>query len=390
MANTTSPYDPIFYAQEGLIQLEKALGMAGRVHRGYDKNPQTRGSVIQISQPGTFTAQDAPSSAQDLNPTSLQITLNQWKEVKFALTDKELAYTGQQIVDDHIRPAAYALADKIDQALAALYKLVPYYESATIGSVATSDLINARKVLFNNRAPVEDVANMHGMVDGNFEAELLALAAFTQYNTGGDRATESLMRGAIGNGPRFGINWFANQNTPTHTSGTAADAAGAVNNGAGYAAGTTTINIDGVTAAGTVKEGDILVVTGHNTQYAITADFTASSGAITGLTISPGLEAAVVDDQVVTIVFGAGSGGSSKGQQLVFHRNAFALAMAPLPTLARELGARVESVVDPRTGLALRARMFYVGDTSKVYVALDVLYGVKLLDPKLACRILYL
>ena len=34
--NTLGIYDPLFYAQEALIQLEKALGLAGRVHRGYD------------------------------------------------------------------------------------------------------------------------------------------------------------------------------------------------------------------------------------------------------------------------------------------------------------------------------------------------------------------
>lgn len=389
MTNTTSPYDPIFYAQEGLIQLEKALGMAGRVHRGYDKTPQQLGSTIQIRRPGTFSAQSAPSSAQALNPESLTITLNQWKEVKFGLTDKELAYTGQQIIDEHIRPAAYALADAIDQALAALYYLVPYTEAATIGSVAVTDLINARKVLFNNRAPVNDTANMHGMVDGNFSAELLALAAFTQYNTGGDQALASLMRGAIGNGPRFGVNWFENQNTPTHSSGTCADVDGAIDNGAGYAAGSTTIHIDGVTSGGTAKAGDIVTISGHTKKYAITTDVTFTSGEA-DVVISPGLESAVVDDQVVALVLGAGSGGSNKGQQLVFHRNAFALAMAPLPTLPSSLGARVETVTDPKTGLSLRARMYYDGDNSQVLVALDCLYGVKVLDERLACRILYL
>ena len=66
MSNTLSVYDPLFYAQEALIQLEKALGMAGRVYRGYDKNPQQKGSVISITKPGTFTALAAPQAAQDL------------------------------------------------------------------------------------------------------------------------------------------------------------------------------------------------------------------------------------------------------------------------------------------------------------------------------------
>ncbi len=91
MANTLSVYDPIFYAQEALIQLEKALGMAGRVYRGYEKSPQEPGKVISIRRPSTFTAQDAPGSDMDIDAGEVQIILDQWKEVKFKLTDKELA-----------------------------------------------------------------------------------------------------------------------------------------------------------------------------------------------------------------------------------------------------------------------------------------------------------
>ena len=64
--NTLSVYNPIFYAQEALLALEKNLGMASLVHRGYDKQPQQRGSVIAIKSPATFSAENAPSSAQDL------------------------------------------------------------------------------------------------------------------------------------------------------------------------------------------------------------------------------------------------------------------------------------------------------------------------------------
>jgi hypothetical protein len=72
-------------------------------------------------------------------------------------------------------------------------------------------------------------------------------------------------------------------------------------------------------------------------------------------------------------------------QNLAFHRNFAALAMAPLTTIGREIGgARIETVIDEDTGLALRSRMYYVGDSSRVYVALDVLYGLDVLDPNLA------
>jgi hypothetical protein len=109
MANTLSIYDPIFYANEALIWLTKALGLAGRVHRGYDADPQQKGSTINIRRPSTFTAQDAPSTAQDISASMVPITLNKWKEVKFKLTDKELTFTKEKIISEHIQPAAYAI-----------------------------------------------------------------------------------------------------------------------------------------------------------------------------------------------------------------------------------------------------------------------------------------
>src|SRR5438874_1427443 len=96
--NDLGNYNPTFYAAEALLILYKALGMAGRVYRGYDRNPGDLGDTIKLRRPGTFTAQDAPGSATDIKPDSLSITLNQWKEVRFSLTDQELAYTGQRII----------------------------------------------------------------------------------------------------------------------------------------------------------------------------------------------------------------------------------------------------------------------------------------------------
>ena len=380
MSNTINPYDPIFYANEALMQLEKSLGMAARVFRGYDKNEQQPGSTIQIRKPGTFTAQDAPSTAQDLNPTSTQITLDYWREVKFALTDKEINTAGERIITDHIRPAAVAIADDIDQKLAALYKNIPWATDVTVASAGVADILAARKTLFNNAVPMND---LHGMIDGNLEAAFLGLQAFSQFQGAGDTGVNTQLRGTLGT--KFGIEWFANQNTPTHTSATVADLAGAVNNAAGYAVGSTSVAVDGLSAAAALKAGDIVVFTGDSQQYALSADVTLDGTGAGTLSITPALKAALVDNQVATVQLSGGS-GTTKTQNIVFHRNFAALAMAPLTTMARELGARVETVVDPITGLAIRSRIFYEGNNSKVFVALDVLYGVKVLDPNLAVR----
>ena len=185
MSNVLGVYNPIFYAQEGLIALEKALGMAGRVHRGLDKTPQQRGQIINIPVPSVFEATAVNTATggttQDLETGTVAVSLDNWYEVKFALTDQELAYTGQKVIDDHIRPAAYALADKIDQSLVAQWYNIPWV-TAVAATPTVADITNARKLLFANKVPLFD-DNLHLMVSGSLEANFLNLAAFSQYQT---------------------------------------------------------------------------------------------------------------------------------------------------------------------------------------------------------------
>lgn len=380
MSNTLGVYNPLFYAQEALIHLEKALGMAGRVHRGYDEERRSfmRGEYINIRKPSTFTAGDAPASAAELDTETVQIQLAYWREVKFALTDKELAFTGQRIIDDHIRPAAYALADDIDQKLVALYKDVPwYFDIAADASHVVGDITGTRQVMFDNKVPLSDYGNVHFMIDGKFEKGLLDLAAFSQSQGAGDAGVATQMRGSLGT--KYGFEVFANQNVSFHTAGAMADPAGAILAG-GFSKGATAITIDDLTDTQTVKAGDSFVIAGNTQRYVFTEDKTVASNALTNVGIFPALVADAAAESIVTIRV------DSHRANLAFHRNAFALAMAPLSEIGNELGARIATVTDPVTGLSLRSRLYYIGNSSVVHVALDVLYGVKTLDPNLACR----
>lgn len=393
MPNTLSAYNPEFFANEALTAMEKVLGLPGRVARGYDDEQTSRekGDIITIRVPGVFTAQDAPSTAQDITAFKTSIQLNIWKEVKFQIPDNQLAFTGQALIEEHIRPAAYALVDAIDIALAQLYKDVPWYASWT-GPAAVGDITNARKILFNNKVPLRDQSALSFMVDGTIGKELLDLSAFTQNQGSGQAGIDAQIDGFLGK--RYGLNFFENQNVQSHTSATVADLAGAVNNGPGYAAGVTTMNINGLSNDAALKKGDIVEVTGHTQKYCLTADATMNGTGAGSISFygSPnvqggGLEAAVVNTQVVTIVLSGGS-GATKAQTMAFHRNAFTLAWAKLPDFYDGQGVRVASIKDPVTGLALRARTWVDGNNSKYMCALDFLAGIKTLDGNKAVRLL--
>jgi len=227
MANVLGNYNPTFFANEALIQLFKSLGMAGRVHRGAEVERNTTGrelgDTINIRRPSQFTAAThvpgTGSTAQDVVGQNVQITLDQWKEVKFALNDQELAYSSERIINEHIAPAAYALGDKVDQDLHTLgAKVGP--KAFLSGSASSSWITGPRKVLKDNEVPM--TANMlHYLVDSGMEAAFLDLGIFHEARITGQGAnTAALMNGTLGE--RFGVEVFATQNAdvagPTMTS----------------------------------------------------------------------------------------------------------------------------------------------------------------------------
>lgn len=397
MANTLGNYNPEFYAQEALIQLFKALGMAGRVHRGAEQERNSagnqKGDTINLKRPTKFTAAEhvagTGSATQDVVGENIAIVLNNHQEVKYKLTDRELAYTTEQIITDHITPAAYALADKIDQDLHALGSRVG--PKAFVSGTASSTFITGpRKVLRNNEVPM-DPGMIHYLVDSGMEAAFLDLGIFHEARiTGEGNNAAALMNGSLGQ--RFGVEVFASQNadvdvaalssTATASAGTG-DRLGAVN--ADTAANSSTLVVKSLTNTETVQIGDTLQIAGDPTVYTITANATISGA--TSLSIYPALRRNVSTDDVVTLTLLNAIEEAAHVRNLMFHRNAFALAFAPLPMTGDGRGAEMATVTDSITGLSVRARMWYDGATASNFVALDALYGTQVLDPMLGVQV---
>jgi len=222
--------------------------------------------------------------------------------------------------------------------------------------------------------------DLHFMVDGSVEAGLLALTAFATADGSGQAGIDTQLRGYLGT--RYGFEFFANQNTPAHTSGTADDTAGALN--ANISVGDTQFVIKSLTDGQTFKVGDIVKITGDEQQYVLTENATVASNSITAK-VYPAIRKDAQANAVVNLVLPSGS-GATKNQCLAFHRHAFALAMAPLSDMGGRLGAQIATVADPVTNLSIRSRLWYEGNTSTVKVALDALWGVQVLNPNLAVR----
>lgn len=378
MPNTLGNYDALFYASEAIPHLRKRLGIASRIHQGYDAERRQRneGSVVTINRPGTFVAQKGSITAQDIKPGVVNITVDQRPEVLFAVTDVEYAYTGERLIGDHIAPAAYALADQIDKDVNALYTKVPWlhdYGTATDHQVITG----MSAVAFNNLAPVDD-GNWHLQIDGTMRQNFQNSDMFKSASMAGEGNNQTLFNGSLGE--RYGIEIFANQNAPTHTVGTVisgADQAGALT--ANLAAGATSLAIGSLGATETLKAGDTFSIAGNTQRYTVQTDVTMSGGAGT-VAFYPEAAQAYSSGAVVTFYVQ----GTGVTQQLLFHRNWAAIVYAALPDNMPNID--VQTVTDPVTGISLRASRWGDGLGKQTYVSLDVLYGCQVLSPQLAVR----
>lgn len=389
--NALGAYNPIFYANEGLEALHKVLGMAGTVYRGLDDSNSGRqyGDTITMRVPASFVALDAPSAAQDTTTSSISLVLNIWKEVKIVLTDKELAFTQQRIVQEHVVPAMYALADKMDQLVFAEYVNVPWTSNWTSTATVADITTGFRKRMFLNKVPFNNPGKLHVALDATTEGDLLALSAFSQHQGAGPDGVNTQMNGYLGQ--RYGFNFFASQNVPTVTSGTVADLAGTITNNT--SAGIKTMAVAALTISVTLPVGTIMQVSGHTQQYVLTTAMVVD-GAGAGTAVfygtpfvqGGGLEAAVVATQVVTFILAAGSGGT-KDIGMAYHESAFALAVARLPDFMDGQGVRIHTATDADSRLSLRARTWADPNNSQFYIAYDILAGIKTLDGNKAVRL---
>lgn len=376
MANTLTAVTPKLLAQ-GLMALRQNSITARLVNRAYEGLAGERGSTVDVPIPSAVAAQDVtpaatPPSTADVAPTSVPITLNQWKEAPFYLTDMDVLNAMNGIIPMQASEAIKSLINTVDAYILSLYKGV-YGYTGTAGTTPfatdTSDATNARKVLNNQLAPLDD---RRFIVNPDAEANALNLRAFQDMSFSG--SAEGIIEGRINR--KFGFDWFMSQNIPTHTS-TVLTAGAATVNGA-HSVGVTTVSIAKATNTSPLVLGDIIMFAGDSQTYAVTAGVTLAVGN-TNVGISPGLKVAKAGAEAMTLK-------ATHVVNLAFHRDAIAFATRPLEGTTDEgLGSIIQAAVDPISGLALRLEI--TREHKRKRFSYDILYGAALVRPEFAVRL---
>jgi hypothetical protein len=407
MANSTLTASII--AAEALKILENNLVMAGLVHRDYEAeytkniNGYKVGDTITIRRPADFTVRDgATASVQDVQEGSTTLVVDKQKGIDFKFNSADLALEINDFSDRIIKPAMIQLANQVDLDLMSLYKYVPNYVGAP------SQAVNS----FADFAVAPQRGDEIGIPQDGRKAILcpadhwaLVGSSTSLSNTGAEGS--AYRRGSLG--MIGGVETYMSQNIPTHTPGTGSTGTDAVDDLTHESVtwstvkdtGTDVLHIDGATNNGTFKAGDVFTISDVYEVNPVTKaplsflkcftvmEDTTFSGTEGDLTISPPLilsgahknahlSTGTVEDNTVTWL----NLGTASRQNLMFHRNAFALAMVPMPKPDGAMNVTRKSF----KGLSARLIPYYDGTNDISNWRFDILYGVKAIDPRLAVR----
>lgn len=409
---------PDIIARESLMQLENNLVLANKSYRDLESElvGTKVGDSVRVRRPVQFDPKAGPTlTNQDVEEAYTTMAFTGDQHVAFKFTTKDLSLTVSEFSERYIKPSMISLANKIDSDGFDLYKQV-YHAVGTPGTTPSSyDSVSAVSTVMDNVA-VPDDGNRCLVTDPR--AGYKIAGSIPGLNTiDSSKAVGAFESGMIGEVAT--LMHYKSQNIKRHTVG--AYGGTPLVNGASqnvtYAAATasgvyqSSLITDGWTTSvtGLLKAGDVITIagvfgvnpvskqsTGDLQTFTVLADVNSDGSGNATLTVSPPIitsgpqqtvTAAPADNAAITVKTGTAS--TQYPQNMAFHKNAIGFVMGNLYDypggVARNAGAKV--VTKSKNGFTVNlAQQFDITNRQEVF-RLDVLYGWKLLDPRLAVRL---
>lgn len=410
MANTTLTADVV--AKEALAMLENELGVLDTFHRAHEDefssqvNGFKKGDTIRIRRPADFTVRTgATMDLQDAIEGRTTLTVNKQVGVDFSFTSADLTLSISKLSERFIKPAMSSIVNEVARdCMDTFYKGVYNWVGTpgnTIDSFADfakgAERLDLMAVPSDNRFAALHPQDHWGLV-GSQTALYMSDVAKSAYRKG--------LLGDLG-----GVQTYMAQVMPTHTTGSrvvlttpitaAASGDQAVSYDTAKNTWTQTLVTTGYGTA-TLKQGDVFTIadlymvnprtkaaTSVLQQFVVTADYTTDS--TDSIVISPpiitsgphqtvALSTGTFASNVITDI---GVASTSYRQNMMYHKNAFALACVPLELPQGAVNASRQSY----KGFSVRVIPVYDGINDVSKWRLDMLYGRSVIDPRLALRI---
>lgn len=415
MANNTLTADVI--AKIALPILENELGVINKMYRAHEEefsstvNGYKKGDTISIRRPADFTIRSgATMSAQDVIEGKTTLTVDQQIGVDFQFSSTDLTLKVEDMAERIIKPAMSRIANELaGDVLTQMYKGT-YNLVGTQGTRVDSfgdfskapERMDEMAIPTDNRHAILCPSDFWGLVGS--QTALYAPSLVGSAYRSGDL-------GDLG-----GIATMMSQVTPTHTVGPMGGTPlvnGATQNvsyDTAKNAWTQSLITDGWTAsaAARVKAGDVFtiyaagtsgaklkmvnpktkVATAIDQQFVVISDGSSDASGNLTLTISPPIITSgpyqtvnVAPADNAGLVFD-GTASTAYRQNLAFHKNAMALAVVPMEMPPAAYGGTRQSYKN----LSVRLIPTYDATNDISKWRLDLLYGRKLIDPRLTVR----
>lgn len=398
MANTI--LTPQQITREALRILHSKLTFISNINRQYDSSFAKEGAKIgdslKIRLPNQYTVRTGKTlSTQDTTETSTTLQVSTQKGVDVNFSSAELTLSLDDFSDRILEPAMARLASEIESDALSMYKdvynLVGTAGTVPTGSDALKTYLQARQKLNEALAPMDSKRTLHLLPTSMVEIVNSLKGLFADSKEISEQYKEGMM------GRSAGFDWYENTLLPTHTLGNkvaSVTVSGASQTGSSLLVGGTANN-------DTFKQGTVFTIAGvyqvhpetktvmpNLQQFVVTSDVTATTTTAT-LAISPAIvtsgatqtvSASPANSAAITFV---GSASTGYGQNLAFHKDAFAFATADL-LMPKGVDFARREIYD---GISLRIVRAYDINNDNLPCRIDVLYGYKAIRPQMACRI---
>ncbi len=409
---------------ESLMVMENELTFSSQVLRTYDDSFGVDGAKIgdtlNVRRPPRFRGTSGPNlSVEDYNQTSIPVVIGDTTKygdqfhVDTAFTTKDLRLSLGAFSENVIKPSVATVANRIDYIGLQMAKNSTANIVGTAGTPPTSLLtyLTAGAYLDAETAPKD---GSRAVVIEPFTSAAIVDSLKGLFMPS-DKIGAQYMKGMMGR-DSAGMNWKMDQNVNTQNSGSwAASTAStmtadttSIGIATGWAA-TTTFTLT-VGATMTLKKGDVISIANvlpvnpqnrdvYGTKartFVVQADLTITGSSTGSLTVAPAIITAgqfqnvsiTATSSTATVTpFSMGVSGVSiaSPQNILFHKNAFTLAMADLELPAGVVFAGRAS--SKQAGMSIRVVRQYTINNDQIPARFDSLWGFAPLYQEYACRV---
>jgi hypothetical protein len=403
--------------QESLMVLENELTFTSEVSREYDDQFAVTGakigSTVNVRRPPRFIGTTGPAlNVEDFNETSIPVVLTTQFHVDTQFTTQDLALSIDRFSDRVLKPALAAIANKVDRDGLVMAKNSTGNIVGTPGTTPNTLLTYLTAGAFMDAEGTPRDGRRCVVIEPFTSATIVD--ALKGLFVPQEQIGQQYRKGLMGR-DSAGVNWKLDQNVVSQTIGTASGATTVTVNGAGQGlatgwASTSVISINNSANNLTINQGDTVTFAGafgvnpQNRQsygklrsFVVQSTVTQTGAGNFNITVSPAVifggqfqnvTASPTASGAVVLLGSVQTGATNavvSPQNLMFHRNAYTMAMADL-----ELPEGVHfagRASDKEVGLSIRVVRQYTINNDSIPTRLDVLYGWAPLYGELACRI---